>query len=278
MVTGDFQVGPSVVWRRLYSAGMPDVPIQRLLAGSADGAPVLVLGTGRWTVTEMLVAGGAAADIVVGDWPSVQLERRYPLVVIEPIGDIDTAAVVHCAAQHLLPGGRIALVGGSDDGWLERFDLAAVTEAALDGERIVVAERPDRRTIHDIVFEARSRLTRTTADELAVRLTGANAPTVVDTRTSVDRQRFGAIAGSIHVPRTLLEWHLDPANGYRHEAVVSFDQPLVVICNGGYSSSLAAVSLLDLGFGDVSDLVGGMRAWIHDGYPVVVPDHSHLDI
>ena len=73
-------------------------------------------------------------------------------------------------------------------------------------------------------------------------------------------------------------WHLDPANGYRHPSVSSFDQPLVVVCNGGYSSALAAASLLDLGFVDVADLVGGMRAWTGAGHPVVAADHSHLDI
>ena len=128
------------------------------------------------------------------------------------------------------------------------------------------------------MFEARSRLTRTTADELAVRLRTPDAPVVVDTRTATDRLRFGVIAGSIHVPRTVVEWHLDPANGYRHPAVSSFDQPLVIVCNGGYSSALAAASLLDLGFVDVADLIGGMRAWIGAGHPVVAADHSHLDL
>ena len=92
------------------------------------------------------------------------------------------------------------------------------------------------------------------------------------------RARFGVIAGSIHVPRTVVEWHLDPANGYRHPAVTSFDQSLVLVCNGGYSSSLAAASLLDLGFTDVGDLVGGIRAWVGAGLDVVEPDHSHLDL
>lgn len=86
------------------------------------------------------------------------------------------------------------------------------------------------------------------------------------------------IAGSIHVPRTVVEWHLDPANGYRHPDVTSFDQSLVLVCNGGYSSSLAAANLLDLGFTDVGDLVGGVRAWINAGLDVAEPDHSHLDL
>jgi len=100
----------------------------------------------------------------------------------------------------------------------------------------------------------------------------------LSTPVLTDRDRFGVIAGSIHVPRTLVEWHLDPANGYRHADVTAFDQPLVLVCNGGYSSSLAADSLLDLGFTDVSDLIGGIRAWVEAGLEVVEPDHSHLDL
>jgi rhodanese-related sulfurtransferase len=150
--------------------------------------------------------------------------------------------------------------------------------AAIAAERIVVHRRSQRRTIHDVVFDARQRIRRTTPSTLAHELAGTDPPTVIDTRTPTDRERYGVIEGSIHVPRTVVEWHLDPANGYRHPAVTRFDQPLVVVCNGGYSSALAVVSLLDLGFTTVSDLVGGMRAWISAGYPVARPDHCHLDL
>ena len=101
---------------------------------------------------------------------------------------------------------------------------------------------------------------------------------MLDTRTHVDRRRAGVIAGSLHVPRTVIEWHLDPANGYRHPVIDSFDRSLVVVCNGGYSSSLAAAHLVRLGFTDVADLVGGMLAWRAAGLPTVAPDHSYLDL
>ena len=65
---------------------------------------------------------------------------------------------------------------------------------------------------------------------------------------------------------------------YLHPALVSFDQPIVVICNGGYSSSLSAANLSRLGFRHVADLIGGMRAWLAAGLPVSDPDHSHLDL
>ena len=91
-------------------------------------------------------------------------------------------------------------------------------------------------------------------------------------------RRFGTIPGSIHVPRTVLEWRFDPASGYRHPSVVTSIKPLVVVCNHGYSSSLAAASLVHLGFTSVADLVGGMQAWIAAAAEVDHPDHTHLDL
>ncbi len=85
------------------------------------------------------------------------------------------------------------------------------------------------------------------------------------------------IRGSIHIPRTTLEWACDPSNGYRHPMIRSHDQTLVIVCNGGYSSSLAASNLARLGFRAVCDLIGGHQAWVRAGYEAVRPDHTSLD-
>ena len=139
-----------------------------------------------------------------------------------------------------------------------------------------VHRRSDRFNVHDLLFAARAAIDRCTADELRERLASDDPPTVVDTRTPTDRQRFGVIPGSIHVPRTVLEWHLDPANGYRHPAITSFDQPLVVVCNRGYSSSLGAANLVALGFTASPIWWAGCTPGSPGG-PVEPPDHSHLD-
>jgi rhodanese-related sulfurtransferase len=239
---------------------------------------VLVLGTGTSEVATGLRALGIRLDVVAGDWPSIQLPRRFALVIVETADPADPAAVLHCAVQHLAPGGEVVLTVDDVDAIGDRFDLRETQRFDVEGVDVVRLARPDRVTIHDRVFAARSRIQRVTAPELAARLTEPDAPTVVDTRTATDRSRFGVIAGSIHVPRTVVEWHLDPANGYRHNDVTSFEQNLVLVCNGGYSSSLAAASLLDLGFSDVGDLIGGIRAWTEAGLELVEPDHSHLDL
>lgn len=254
---------------------MPDALAEQL----AEHDAALVLGDGRSLVAVALRERGLHIEAVRGDWPSVQLPVRYSLVVVEsPERDDDAAAIVHCAAQHVGPSGDIVVVGVIGLDAADRFDLTERGRVTVDGSDIVLLRRTHRTTIHDKVFAARSRIARVTAHDLVDRLASDDPPIVVDTRTATDRARFGVIAGSIHVPRTVVEWHLDPANGYRHPAVTSFEQPLVLVCNGGYSSSLAAANLLDLGFTDVGDLIGGIRAWLEAGLEVVAPDHSHLDL
>jgi rhodanese-related sulfurtransferase len=234
------------------------------------------------------------------DLATMQLDRRFGIVAMPGnvmlfCRDVDRRAVVHSCTQHLEPGGLLVAGFSCDRSLsLEEYDaLCAACELTLvdrwatwdrapfvaDGDYAVsVHRRSPRFSIHDLLYAARSTIGRCTPAELREWLAGDAPPTVIDTRSSTDRQRFGVIAGAIHVPRTVLEWHLDPANGYRHPAITSLDQPLVVVCNRGYSSSLAAANLVILGFTAVVDLIGGMQAWIESGNPVVVPDHSHLDL
>ncbi len=188
-------------------------------------------------------------------------------------------AAIHQAVQHLDRGGVLAMGVDLDAAFAGSvLDLGMTREDHLPLDGVVLYRRNDRTSVHDLLWDARAMIVRVAADDLAAELTGDEAPLMIDTRTHTDRCRMGVIAGSIHVPRTVLEWHLDPANGYAHPAVDSLDRRLVVVCNGGYSSSLAAANLVRLGFTDVRDLIGGVRAWIHHGHPVGPPDHAHLDL
>ena len=163
----------------------------------------------------------------------------------------------------------------SDRFWTS--DLHLLGSYPLATATLSLYRRGDRTTVHDLLFEARATIARVSPARLAERMRMADGTLVVDTRTHLDRERFGVIPGAVHVPRTVVEWHLDPANGYLHPAVRSFDQPLVLVCNAGYSSSLAAANLVRLGFSNVADLIGGHTAWAAAGLPVARPDHSHLD-
>lgn len=91
---------------------------------------------------------------------------------------------------------------------------------------------------------------------------------IIDVRQDTDRWRDGVIAGSIHAPRTVLEWVVDPASGYRNPCLGSFEQTLIVMCNEGYSSSLAAYNLQRIGFANATDMIGGFTGWRDADLPV----------
>lgn len=117
-----------------------------------------------------------------------------------------------------------------------------------------------------LLAEARSELTRVTPREAeALRAAGA---LFVDIRPRANRAAEGEIPGAVPVERIVLEWRLDPAGGHRLPQVDP-DRPVVIFCNEGYASSLAARDALRLGLPKATDLIGGFRAWSADGMPVV---------
>ncbi len=89
----------------------------------------------------------------------------------------------------------------------------------------------------------------------------AEGALVIDTRPEQLRRRDGTIPGAVVVERNVLEWRLDPTSPHRLSKMDSVDQRVVVVCDEGYASSLAAASLLDLGLTNVTDLEGGYQAW-----------------
>jgi rhodanese-related sulfurtransferase len=90
---------------------------------------------------------------------------------------------------------------------------------------------------------------------------------VVDTRPYELRSRDGEMPGALIVDRNKLEWRLDPSCPWRLPEVTGSDQPIVVVCDEGYASSLAAATLRRLGLRHATDLAGGFQAWRHAGSP-----------
>jgi rhodanese-related sulfurtransferase len=127
----------------------------------------------------------------------------------------------------------------------------------------------ERRTIDELLAASRTRIERL-SPEAAFAAQGQGA-LLVDTRCEDDRRAGGAIPGSVHVPLSVLFWRLDPSSGYDDPALSDLDRPIVLLCAHGYSSSLAAATLRDLGFASVADVVGGFEAWSGAGLPVEAP-------
>ena len=116
------------------------------------------------------------------------------------------------------------------------------------------------RTIDEVLAEARRRLPgRVQAEDLAAAMAGGAL--VVDTRSEAQRRRDGELPGAVVVERNVLEWRLDPASADRLEEAGDRERVVVVVCDEGYASSLAAASLQDLGLVNATDLDGGYQAW-----------------
>ena len=124
----------------------------------------------------------------------------------------------------------------------------------------------DRLTIDELLAAARSRLDRLEPADAARAVD--DGALLVDTRSADLRARDGAIPGAVPVPLSVLYWRLDPASESRDPALADPGRQVILICAHGYSSSLAAATLQDLGFARATDVVGGFEAWAAAGLPV----------
>ena len=129
-----------------------------------------------------------------------------------------------------------------------------------------------RRNINDVLAAAQARLERLTPAQAAARM--REGWTLVDVRATDLRARDGLIPGSVHAPLNVLEWRVDPAAGHQEPALAGKEDRLILVCHEGYSSSLAAVRLQELGHANTTDVIGGFAAWAAAGLPVDAEEQS----
>jgi rhodanese-related sulfurtransferase len=123
-----------------------------------------------------------------------------------------------------------------------------------------------RRTINDLLADARAGLDRLQPAEAHAAM--GDGAVLIDTRSEELRRRDGTIPGAVHVPLSVLFWRLDPASGHDDPALSqSLERQLILVCDHGYSSSLAAATLRELGFTRATDVDGGYQAWLSAGLP-----------
>ena len=130
---------------------------------------------------------------------------------------------------------------------------------------MVTVRPPGARTIDEILASARTRLVRVTPRQAFRELSGGSV--LVDIRPAAQRAAQGEIPGSTIVERNHLEWRLDPCSDARLPWITGYDHRIIVFCVDGYTSSLAAAALQDLGLHRATDVIGGFRAWQAAGLP-----------
>jgi len=112
--------------------------------------------------------------------------------------------------------------------------------------------------IDALLDAARADLDRVQPQNLATEF--AAGALVVDTRPVEQRQRDGELPGAVVIDRNVLEWRIDPSSPHHIPEIADTGRRVIIVCNEGYSSSLAAVSLRRLGLHRATDLVGGYQA------------------
>jgi rhodanese-related sulfurtransferase len=121
-------------------------------------------------------------------------------------------------------------------------------------------------TIEQLLADARRGLQR--VDPVAAHDAIASGATLIDIRSETQIERDGAVPGALVISRNVLEWRLDPASDHRHPLSPGLEDHVIVMCDAGYQSSLAAATLQQLGFDRATDLAGGFQAWRAAGLPV----------
>jgi MFS family permease len=246
---------PLIVLGMIVQAGA----LALLVAGGGAFAPALgaaiLLGAGTALVYPTLIA--AVSDVA-------QPVERAQLVGVyrfwRDFGFVAGAVIAGVVADNLGADWAIALV-------------AALTAASgLWVALTAWATRPPpvRRSVHDLLAEARERIAPRLEPEEAQAALAAGA-LLIDLRSRDERRAHGVVPGSLHIPRSVLEWRVDPDSGFANPHITSLDCRLVLFCAQGFSSSFAAAGLRELGCDQATDMIGGFDAWKAAGLPVRPP-------
>ncbi|MDA8322736.1 MAG: rhodanese-like domain-containing protein [Actinomycetota bacterium] len=126
-----------------------------------------------------------------------------------------------------------------------------------------------RTSIDDLLAAARSGLERVSPAQAAEAMRGG--ATLIDIRSDSQIARDGTVPGALVIARNVLEWRLDPASDHRHVKAPGLADHVILMCDEGYQSSLAAATLQQLGFARATDLDGGFQAWRAADLPVDRP-------
>jgi rhodanese-related sulfurtransferase len=133
-----------------------------------------------------------------------------------------------------------------------------------------------RLTLDELLAEAQTRIVRYSPQDAKAAL--ENGATLIDIRSESNRERDGVVPGSIHIPRTVLEWRVDVDSPYRNPHLGSVDDPIILICDHGCSTILAAATLTELGFTHAGDVIGGFAAWRGEDLPTTSASRSKLGV
>jgi rhodanese-related sulfurtransferase len=193
-------------------------------------------------LTESLEPGGL---IVVGTFAADGPAQCSGL----PVARYDPAALANVLGDAY--GGQAQLVG-------TRTEAHRTPSGTVQPFTWVALRAPAASAVDVLLAQARAGLDRVAPQDLAAEV--AAGALVVDIRPAEQRARDGALPGALVIDRNVLEWRLDPTSAYCIPQVRDAQQRVILVCNEGYGSSLAAATLRGLGLRQATDLAGGFQA------------------
>ena len=124
----------------------------------------------------------------------------------------------------------------------------------------------ERSTLEDLLATAEARISRHSPAEAHSAM--ENGAVLIDIRSGDSRSRDGIVPGSLHIPRTVLEWRTAPDSEFRNPHVGGLDREVILLCDHGCSTILAAAVLREFGYSGAGDVIGGFADWRNAGLPV----------
>jgi rhodanese-related sulfurtransferase/predicted metal-dependent enzyme (double-stranded beta helix superfamily) len=247
--------------RRYFERIHVDRDLDAWVIGWAPGQGVPAHEHGGSVGALLVIEGSLLETRFDGDGaPRVEMRRVNDLATV-PSGTVHALSNIHDRVATTIHVYSPALRS------MDFVDLDRPGAPRLRTEEVAARARSHPAGIHGVLREARLRLLR--RDPAQAFDAWRDGALLVDIRPEVDRRREGVIPGALVIDRNVLEWRLDPGSPDRMSEVQGHDQEIVLVCNEGYASSLAATQLHDIGLANATDVVGGFRAWRRAGLPVV---------
>ncbi|KAI0919532.1 hypothetical protein AcW1_003237 [Taiwanofungus camphoratus] len=215
--------------------------------------------------------------------PSASVEEESPLLICGSSDDFVQRAGLLVGSKFLTRVVR-AHIGGAKGQWIgavrnigsSSYDEAALWDVVRKAARNLIeplVPPPGSRSVEQLLASARARLERITPKQAFDELHDTASPwavVLIDIRPEAQRRASGGIHGSLIVERNVLEWRLDPRCDHKLPVANRYDLRAIIFCQEGYTSSLAAASLHDLGMLNATDIIGGYAAWKEAGLPAEV--------
>lgn len=253
-------------YERLYQSEDHDVWLISWMPGQSTGYHDHGLSSGAFAV-----AAGRLEEHRPGRQPVVIESGETRAFGLEYAHDVRNAGFAPAISVHAYspPLNEMNEYDLDDDHLIlrERVSERIETAEESNSESRLTTSWNHLSNIDQVLSSARARLRRLTPETAKDALENAGA-VLVDIRPEAQRSAEGSVPGALIVERNVLEWRFDPTSSARLPVAESHDLQVIVLCSEGYTSSLAAVALQDLGLWRATDIIGGFHAWRASGMPV----------